>query len=327
MPSDLTSVLLRVDRILRGIVVTSLEVFVGCMCLFSTVGFLAIVYLPFDFFNHLRLQYACSLLVALGISAFLKLRRLTLVSLALIALNILPALWLYLPAHHEPIANAKPIKILDMNLLYSVTDYGPAIAQIKATDPDILVFQELSPYAVQSLKNVLSTYPYSKALPSPNPSGHGIYSRIPFSEIKESPYFLNTFTVEHAKFQLGGKKITLVNLHTYPPASVQGILGNLAILQYLKKLRQSDEEMIVIGDYNATPWSRYFCLLVDQLQLRDTEAGLGPQFSWPAGELPFYVPIDHCCISSGIGCLVRKVLAKTESDHLALYVELAVAGN
>jgi endonuclease/exonuclease/phosphatase (EEP) superfamily protein YafD len=297
------------------------------MCLFSTIGVLAILYLPFDFFNHMRLQYACSLAVACGISAFLSLRKLAFASFILIVLNIVPALALYVPPHVEPITNAKPLKILDMNLLYSVTDYGPAIAQIKATNPDILVFQEFSPYAVQAMKDVLITYPYAKAIPANNPSGHGIYSRIPLSDINESPSFQNLFTVEDVNFQIGGKKILLVNLHTFPPASVRSILANLSVLDYLKQLRHSGQEMILIGDYNATPWSRYFNLLTDELKLRDTEAGLGPQFSWPAGVVPFYVPIDHCCISSGIGLSVRKLLAKTESDHLALYVELAIPGN
>lgn len=314
-------------RFLRGMLVVCLVLYVVVASLFSNLGLFAGIYLPLDFFNHLRLQYACGFLVAVAFALCLKMRKLAVLCVIFAVLNLLPVLWLYLEPRVQPIANAKQLKILDMNLLYSVTDYGPAIAQIKSLDPDIIVFQELSPYAVQAMKDVLKSYPYSQIVPANNPSGHGIYSRVLLSDISHPPPSVPAFSVQSAKLQISNKKVTIVNVHTLPPSMRDSTVWNSRTLEYLKQLRQSDEEMILIGDYNAAPWSQYFRMIERDLKLRDTEAGSGPQFSWPAYAPLLYVPIDHCCISSGIGLFDRRLLPGTNSDHLPLYVELGVSAN
>ena len=96
---------------------------------------------------------------------------------------------------------------------------------------------------------------------------------------------------------------------------------------YLRKLaevvRREEGEVIVVGDFNLTPWAAQFPAFLDASGLHDSRTGFGLQTSWPAPMPPLLrIPIDHCFVSDGVTVTSRCVLGRTGSDHLPIVVDV-----
>ena len=91
-------------------------------------------------------------------------------------------------------------------------------------------------------------------------------------------------------------------------------------------LRVDDREipMILVGDFNATPWTGAFRDLLD-LGLIDAQRGRGVAGSWPAGWGPFKIPIDHALHTPELTSTSFAFGASAGSDHRSLSVTLALA--
>ena len=82
---------------------------------------------------------------------------------------------------------------------------------------------------------------------------------------------------------------------------------------------------MVLGDLNTTPWSARYRALLDDAGLEDTRVGYGLQTSWPSF-LPavLRIPIDHVLVTPDLAAAEREVGPEVGSDHLPVWVELAV---
>ena len=84
---------------------------------------------------------------------------------------------------------------------------------------------------------------------------------------------------------------------------------------------ESNEEALVIGDFNITPWSKPFREMLKgdglgQGKLRDTREGRGFFATWPSGLGWLGIPIDHALVTQGIEVHRRGAgLPLRESDH------------
>ncbi len=83
--------------------------------------------------------------------------------------------------------------------------------------------------------------------------------------------------------------------------------------------------VIVVGDFNATPWSAAFRELRWRGRLRDTMVGAGLQPTFPKDWGPLGIPIDHALHTAGLAAVERRTGPHLGSDHRPLIVTLAVA--
>ena len=82
--------------------------------------------------------------------------------------------------------------------------------------------------------------------------------------------------------------------------------------------------LVLIGDFNCTPWSPAFRKLVSYSGLRDSRRGLGVQPTWPSPFGPFGIPIDHALVSKDLHVIDRSVGPQVGSDHRGIVVGLAL---
>jgi endonuclease/exonuclease/phosphatase (EEP) superfamily protein YafD len=82
------------------------------------------------------------------------------------------------------------------------------------------------------------------------------------------------------------------------------------------------EPVLVVGDFNATPWSRPFVRFLRASGLHDSRIGFGVQASFPADRALLRIPIDHVLVSSELGVRDRHIGPPIGSDHLPVVVEL-----
>jgi endonuclease/exonuclease/phosphatase (EEP) superfamily protein YafD len=88
-------------------------------------------------------------------------------------------------------------------------------------------------------------------------------------------------------------------------------------------MQTSSPHVIVVGDFNSTPWDRDFRRALDTKGLLNSQSGFGVQPTWPS-ILPAFlrIPIDHCLHSPSFVTRQREVGPNIGSDHLPIFVEL-----
>jgi endonuclease/exonuclease/phosphatase (EEP) superfamily protein YafD len=91
----------------------------------------------------------------------------------------------------------------------------------------------------------------------------------------------------------------------------------------VRQQKEGKREVVVIGDFNSTPWSGRFREFLHQTDLRNSQRGFGLQPTWHASlPSPLMIAIDHCLHSKSIATVKRATGSNIGSDHLPLFVEL-----
>lgn len=91
---------------------------------------------------------------------------------------------------------------------------------------------------------------------------------------------------------------------------------------YASKLNAyPDKNIVLVGDLNTTPFSRFYTEILLQSTLLDSRKKYGYQPTWHS-DFPFLLQIhlDHLWHSETILIKQRQILEITGSDHKALWV-------
>jgi endonuclease/exonuclease/phosphatase (EEP) superfamily protein YafD len=87
-----------------------------------------------------------------------------------------------------------------------------------------------------------------------------------------------------------------------------------------------DGAFVVVGDFNATPWSWPFRRMMSEAELRNSQLGFGLQPTFPStSNLLLRVPIDHLVHSAALEVTSRRLGPALDSDHFPLVVDLQTA--
>lgn len=302
------------------------------VCLITLIGFAGRFWWGFELATHFRAQYA----LALGGFAFilLALRQwrwpalfgtFALGNLAVIG----PAFWpedAALPAADD--RGSPPLRALLANVNAENRDPERLRHLIAASDPDIILLLEATPWLLDRLRDLNPRYPHRAAEPRDDPFGIALFSRHPFSwhqivrfgDALSPPALLATIIV-------GARPLTLIGVHSWPPVNAALAAGRNEQLRTLaSQIRQSSPPLLVLGDLNISPWSPHFVQLLADSGLRDSRRGRGLQPSWPTGWPLFWIPIDHVLFSEGIRIRHREIGPTIGSDHYPIIVDFQVSG-
>lgn len=219
------------------------------------------------------------------------------------------------------------LRILSCNL-YNGNAEPTALADVlRSTAPDVVAAQELGPNAADVLAHAL---PYGRLDPALNSTGFGIALRypadvIPF-DMPQRPGL--AATLSPVSWPSINYALEIVNVHMANPierplgvtrrvrrAQVAAIVGHVA---------RSDQRLVVVGDFNATPiWPAYRRLI---RVLRDgvhdtgtTHRTWGPRWWWPR-----MLRIDHALVRGGVRVTAAQIVGIRGSDHSGLLVDLEV---
>jgi len=212
----------------------------------------------------------------------------------------------------------KRLRVAQFNVHGQNANTEPLIGTVKALNPDVMTFVEFGAGHKIMLDGLKNDYPFQVtcwdapgcdlAIISKTPllyvSGNGPWEGAPFIQAKLGPEFGN---------------LTIVGVHTtrFPYAFAQ--FRQVSVLA--KYLEAVSGHMVVMGDFNATPFSRIVQSFAASLDLtRQTSLP-----SWPSY---FGVPqlaIDHIFTSAGIRALDGEQIGDAAgSDHYPVSVTLAV---
>lgn len=217
--------------------------------------------------------------------------------------------------------SSKEIKVIQMNLLMSNSNFHLVRDQIKKEKPDIISFQEYTPEWNRELKSVLKDYTLTKRVID-SPFGICVASKIPVS--RSTVQYLKGQSIPHIELTLDieGKEITFLSIHPTPPFSQELFESRNRFYEKLIKQYEKDSSMIIVGDLNCTQWSPYYQRVENQLRLKNSS----PFFSntWP-DFLPISIfQLDHILISKQFQLINSKVLEGIGSDHYPIGATISI---
>lgn len=292
---------------------------------FTWLGSLGRYHWALDLVSHFRLQY---LVAGMGVAFFALFRRRTWLVLA----ALISMLWnaqIIHAVHHTagPVVSAgKPLRLMIFNVLFNNKTPVAAIDHVLQVDADIVCLLEVDRSWQHSLEPLRVKYPQRVEDLSAGAFGIACYTRLPVKSSEVRRFTIWGLPTVLLNLDHLGTPLTFIGTHPHAP------MGALPAQQWRSQLSEIGAtvaaiagEVIVAGDFNATPWCEGMRLLREAggLQFRSVAPVWPPTWSL---NLPMMIPIDHVLLKGSLSVQKRVLGPEVGSDHRSVTVELARAG-
>ncbi len=307
----------------------------GVGCLVLAVGALVARYVPIPGHRTLYVVIASPYLMAtapLALLVFLCGHRWAMAAAAVclsLALIVTQLPW-YVAT--TPSANAVPVRVMTINMLYGRAD-PQSIIGIANDRADVVMVQEFTPGAAKGLSaaGIAKTFQYNALDPRPGAAGIGIYSRHPITAVNEiGGYALGLVT---ARIRIDGltrdPMVASIHLIAPWPQPIDDWHADLAALRStlasLAEKSHGGAAILIGGDFNSTIDMQPFRkLLTDGYEDSAQQAGAGRQRTYPANRrIPPFMGIDHILTRDCTAVSTQTVTVKG-SDHRAVLATMLV---
>jgi endonuclease/exonuclease/phosphatase (EEP) superfamily protein YafD len=276
---------------------------------------------PLDLFAHFRVQYALLFLV-LAIALFaLRSPLLGAISVAGAVIAAIPIVsYMGAPTARAATGSAR-FRVVTFNTWFRNHDYAAIARFLEQMQPDVIVLEELGREQGLQLAGHLHSYPYSHN----DPQRHGavVFARWPIVSADSLPLSDGPARGARVTLDWNGTQVTVLGVHLHWPLGPTNSRRRNAELQTIASFAaKRTEPVIVAGDFNITPWSRYFRTALQSSGLSDAAAGHGLAPSWPSQFPPLGIRIDHCWTSRHWRSADVRLGPSLGSDHLPLIADL-----
>ncbi len=154
-------------------------------------------------------------------------------------------------------------RVMFANVLRSNPSLADLMVWLNSENPDVLVMTEVTPGHVEEIAELMAGNGYAHQVLEPRHHAFGmtIYSRLPIVDYSFETLTDNTLSeggpnTVIARIETGQGVLAVAGVHPFPPsirASMEARNRQLDDAVYL--LEDIKDPLIVVGDYNATPWS------------------------------------------------------------------------
>lgn len=313
---------LRAATTVAGGVVALVVAGIGALTVAGFAGAWAWV---FDLASSFRPQYAATLLLAAaGLIGLGWLRAaLAAVVLALVNLVVVAPLWVAPPA---VVDNAAPtLRVLWHNVHGVGEDNTEALARsITIADVDVVLLGNASGRLADELAGLLSPYDVVDAGAADGSLAVVGLARVPVRAVDPVDLGDRSRLGLALTADLGPRTVHMLAIHPRSPRTPERARARDAQLEAAGEWAgEQAGATLVVGDFNATPWSHGFRRVANAGGLHSSQAGFGLQPTWAAGTGPLMVPIDHALHGDGLTTVDRRTGPALGSAHRSLIVELA----
>jgi endonuclease/exonuclease/phosphatase (EEP) superfamily protein YafD len=279
-----------------------------------------------DVLANFRAQYVVALL-ALGLLLMMsKWRRLGYGVLTVAIINVVVVLPLFVGSPGDLVAGAPTVRVMSFNLLSTNESYAEVLEYIESIDPDVVLLHEASrPWEVAVDGSDLG---YEVIRPRSDNLIFGTLVMVRGQDVEAVSYgFAATQprAVELFFRPMGwAEGITLLSTHPLAPTEKERAQLRDAQLDFATDwAMKASNPFVVVGDFNATPWSAPFRKMMSQASVRNSQSGYGLQASFAAtSNVLLRVPIDHLVHSPEFAVQDRRLGPAMGSDHFPLIVDL-----
>lgn len=232
-------------------------------------------------------------------------------------------------------AHARTARLLEANLWQHNYRTGPLIEEIKAADPDLIVFNEYAPqWDRAATARLAERYPHVLRAVQVGPYGMAIYSRLPVLEHDDFTLRLGGVPAPQSRtvVEIDERPVVIYAVHLRTPTHPAMFREQRAqVADLLARLDGEVNPVIVLGDFNFTN----NCAQADALYaygLRDgiSLGGAGPATTWPNVSRLRSLPgfrIDHAYLSRELTATHADVGRGFGSDHRPVWIDVAFAAD
>ncbi len=226
----------------------------------------------------------------------------------------------------KPTASSKELTVMQANVFKFNFNYEPLLKQIEELQPDVIALAEVTPKWRDALLADLEKN-WSYIIDHSQLGSHGmmIFSKLPI--VNEETEYFSRKNIPTLFFSINwnDKDIDFVSLHPLPPVCFECIKSRDynfdGIVEKVKK--QTNNNVIIMGDMNTTMFSPSYKHFVNGLGLVNAREGFGIYGTWPvAFPSILRLPIDHILYSGDIKATSFQALPSVDSDHLSTIATL-----
>lgn len=304
-----------------------LECELGVLCglLGLVASRLGQLWVAFDVFSQITLQFAV-VTIAFAIGWLAPRGRHIVAFSLLIAGLVAIGTWPHLASRSPTVLGSaepgqRPLKVASFNTLWTNTDADAVKAEIERLDADVITLIEMSPAKRRILPALKARYPYQAECYNLDYCNLVVLSKLPIidSEAHGAGALGGAPSFIRARLGPEGGGLNVIGVHTirFPHSALQA--RQVAVLSSL--IEKLPGPKLVMGDFNATPFSRILSTLQDSANL----TRLTDLPSWPAKLGLPQIAIDHIFISAGIKPLEAATIGEPAgSDHYPVSARIAV---
>lgn len=190
--------------------------------------------------------------------------------------------------------------------------------------PHVVALAELNHRHTEAMNRLDGIYPARSMHPGYDNFGIGLMSRFPIVTT-ERFYLGDVSPAIAAEIQTPDGVIDVIAIHLRPPISPnQAARRNQQLVALAELAAERRHPLVILGDFNTTPYSPKLQRLLADGGLADTSRGRGISYTWPRGLPLFRVPIDLCLVSTEFEVLNQRLGPAIGSDHWPLVTSLAL---
>ncbi|MGI9648286.1 MAG: endonuclease/exonuclease/phosphatase family protein [Acidimicrobiia bacterium] len=279
----------------------------------------------FDLIGNFRFQYVWIGAIALLALAWNRLW----IPFGILMLAVLVNLTAVAPYWTDSVAapaGEDRLTIVHLNSRASNASKDEVVDFVRDSQADIIFLAEVTPVLLDLLAE--AELPYEPVAGTPPVTRIGILALARDASVTGQLTNLGRTEVPGVilRAQLGGETVEILGFHTTSPgAEGRASARDDQMAAAGALVGERDTPMILVGDFNATPWTGAFRDLIDA-GLVDSQKGRGVAGSWPVGWGPLMIPIDHLLHTPELTTTSFAFGPSAGSDHRSLAVTLALAG-
>ena len=275
--------------------------------------------------THMRFFWIAALVVLLVWWAVRKATVPAILPLALLAAG-LPVVWRYYRSGSAPVDAGKSratLTVASWNVHSSNPERERGAVWLKHCPADVMLLTEVNPGWAKHLKEIGSRWPYQICEPRNGAAGIWLLSRWPLTQVEAAGISPNekrpwiACTVETPQ-----GNVRVMGVHPRTPRGGHRFAERNAQLDHAAHFAAAATgPVVLLGDFNCTPFSPWFDRVLERGRLRDSAIGYGLTPTWQSGV--WLLPIDHILIGGTLTVLDRRVHEDNlGSDHSPLMAVL-----
>ncbi len=281
-----------------------------------------------ELFTHFRVQLLGVFVILVLLLAALRYWRWAALTGAILLWTAWPVareVWPSAPSAPPPPSNTSVLKLLSANVLFYNRNFEPLERLVADEQPDVLVVIECTEAWRERLRGLESEYPYTITEPRSHGFGIGLWSKRPLRNPRAAMLSAADAPALFAEVDVGGESVQLAAVHLMSPLDPRRFAErNLQLEGLAESLNRWPGPRLVLGDFNAAPWSPYLARFLRESDLQDSRIGFGVQPSWPQQIPLLRIPIDHLFVSRGLVVHERRLGPPIGSDHRPVIATISV---
>ncbi len=217
------------------------------------------------------------------------------------------------------------LEILHLNTRSANPAKENVVEFVRTSDADLVFLAEVTPRLAGLLEAAKLPFERVAGTPPSTPIGIVALARPGIATGRLTNLGVSEVPAVLIQTELEGEVVEILGFHTSSPGEQRRSADRndqLAAAGALVSERSTP--MILVGDFNATPWTPALRRLLDT-GLVDAQRGRGVDGSWPAGWGPFQIPIDHVLHTTELTSTAFAFGDSVGSDHESLRVTIARA--